>query len=85
VHGNQLAILAGDFLLSRASLNLARLQNLEVIELLSTVIAHLVEGEVMQSKIEGSEALNFDYYLRKTYLKTASLLAHSCKAAVSEL
>lgn len=30
VHGNQLAILAGDFLLSRASLNLARLQNVEV-------------------------------------------------------
>jgi len=82
VHGNQLAILAGDFLLSRASLNLARLGNLEVVELLSTVIAHLVEGEVMQSHTGGAEALNFDYYVRKTYLKTASLLAHSCKAAI---
>ena len=29
-----------------------------------------------------ADALNFDYYMRKTYLKTASLLAHSCKAAV---
>eukprot|EP00960_Hanusia_phi_P050548 760282-Hanusia_phi.AAC.2 len=52
VHGNKLAILAGDFLLSRASLNLARLKNVEVIELLSTVIAHLVEGEIMQSRTE---------------------------------
>ena len=52
VHGNKLAILAGDFLLSRASLNLARLRNVEVIELLSTVIAHLVEGEIMQSRTE---------------------------------
>ncbi|EKX31152.1 hypothetical protein GUITHDRAFT_83378 [Guillardia theta CCMP2712] len=82
VHGNKLAILAGDFLLSRASLNLARLKNVEVIELLSTVIAHLVEGEIMQSRTETLEATNFDYYMRKTYLKTASLLAHSCKGVV---
>jgi len=82
VHGNRLAILAGDFLLSRASLELARLHNVEVIELLSTVIAHLVEGEIMQSRTEPAEATSFDYYMRKTYLKTASLLAHSCKGVV---
>jgi len=82
VHGNKLAILAGDFLLSRASLNLARLKNVEVIELLSTVIAHLVEGEIMQSRTDPKEATNFDYYMRKTYLKTASLLAHSCQGVV---
>ena len=82
VHGNKLAILAGDFLLSRASLNLARLKNVEVIELLSTVIAHLVEGEIMQSRTDAKEATNFDYYMRKTYLKTASLLAHSCQGVV---
>jgi len=29
-----------------------------------------------------SEATNFEYYMRKTYLKTASLLAHSCMGAV---
>ena len=29
VHGNRMAILAGDFLLSRASINLARLDNIE--------------------------------------------------------
>mmetsp|Transcript_13053 Transcript_13053/g.26925 ORF Transcript_13053/g.26925 Transcript_13053/m.26925 type:complete len:458 (+) Transcript_13053:35-1408(+) len=82
VHGNRLAILAGDFLLSRASLELARLQNVEVIELLSTVIAHLVEGEIMQSQNSAEEATSFDYYMRKTYLKTASLLAHSCMGVV---
>lgn len=82
VHGNKLAVLAGDFLLSRASLNLARLKNVEVIELLSTVIAHLVEGEIMQSRTDVKEATNFDYYMRKTYLKTASLLAHSCQGVV---
>ena len=34
--GNKLAILGGDFLLSRASVALARLRNIEVVELLST-------------------------------------------------
>jgi hexaprenyl-diphosphate synthase len=46
--GNKLAVLAGDFLLGRASVALARLGNLEVVELLATVLANLVEGEVLQ-------------------------------------
>eukprot|EP00953_Heterococcus_sp_UTEX-ZZ885_P013324 7618-Heterococcus_DN1.PRE.1 len=46
--GNKLAILAGDFLLARASVGLARLRSLETVELLSTVIEHLVKGECKQ-------------------------------------
>ena len=46
--GNKLAILAGDFLLARASVTLASLRDVEVIELLSRVLEHLVTGEVMQ-------------------------------------
>jgi len=46
--GNKLSILGGDFLLGRASVALARLRDNEVVELLATVIANLVEGEVMQ-------------------------------------
>ncbi|CAG8848637.1 9377_t:CDS:1, partial [Racocetra persica] len=48
--GNKMAILAGDFLLARASIALARLRNPEVIELIATIIANLVEGEFMQLK-----------------------------------
>lgn len=79
--GNKLAILAGDFLLARASVCLARLRNLEVIEVLSTVIEHLVKGEVMQMKadLQGPEA--FEYYLRKNYYKTGSLIANSAQAS----
>ena len=43
-YGNKLAILAGDFLLARASVALARLRNVEVVEIVSTVIEHLVKG-----------------------------------------
>jgi len=84
--GNKMSILGGDFLLGRASVALARLRNAEVIELLATVIANLVEGEFMQLKnIQreggGEQEGAIDYYLRKTYLKTASLISKSCRAA----
>ena len=51
--GNKMAILGGDFLLAKASVSLARLRNLEVVEIMSGVIEHLVRGEVMQIKGEG--------------------------------
>jgi hexaprenyl-diphosphate synthase len=50
--GNKLSILGGDFLLGRASVALARLRNNEVVELVATIIANLVEGEVMQLRAQ---------------------------------
>lgn len=86
--GNKMAVLAGDFLLGRASVALARLRNPEVTELLATVIANLVEGEFMQLKNTASDEASpvftddtITYYLQKTYLKTASLISKSCRAA----
>lgn len=86
--GNKMAVLAGDFLLGRASVALARLRNAEVVELLATVIANLVEGEFMQLKNTKRDERNpkwsedaLTYYLEKTYLKTASLISKSCRAA----
>lgn len=84
--GNKMAILAGDFLLGRASVAIARLRNAEVIELLSTTIANLVEGEFMQLKNTATDSskvatrASFEYYIHKTYLKTASLMSKSCRA-----
>jgi len=82
--GNKLAVLAGDFLLARASVCLARLRNVPTVELLSTVIEHLVKGEVMQMRPPpsrgGASRAAFDAYLRKSYYKTGSLMANSCRA-----
>ena len=44
----QVAILAGDFLLARASVSLAALRDPEVIRLMSQCLEHLVAGEVLQ-------------------------------------
>lgn len=49
--GNKTAILAGDFLLARASVSLAALRNTEIVELLSQVLEHLVSGEIMQVRL----------------------------------
>lgn len=94
VFGNQLAVLAGDFLLARASVCLAQLRNCDVVELLSNVIEHLVQGECLQLRREHDEdvaagdgsgsgenaVLSFDDYMRKTWYKTASLIGNSCRA-----
>ncbi|KAF4508083.1 hypothetical protein G6O67_004511 [Ophiocordyceps sinensis] len=86
--GNKMAVLAGDFLLGRASVALARLRHAEVLELMATVVANLVEGEFMQLKnTERDEPRpkwseeTLGYYLQKTYLKTASLISKSCRAS----
>lgn len=94
--GNQLAVLAGDFLLARASVALARLRDCDVVELLSTVIEHLVRGEVIQmrgggvkggigdttteqAEYNGAQS-DMERYVAKTFFKTASLIANSCRA-----
>eukprot|EP00947_MAST-08B_sp_MAST-8B-sp1_P001517 g1517.t1 len=83
VFGNKLSILAGDFLLARASVALARLRDVEVVEVLSTVIEHLVKGELMQINAPDYEGRldAMQYYMRKNYYKTGSLIANSCMAA----
>ncbi len=83
IFGNKLAILGGDYLLSRASVNLARLRNLDVTEIIATVIEHLVKGEILQMKPTGEPTGNgaFVRYMKKNFYKTASLMGHGCLAA----
>eukprot|EP00696_Hemimastix_kukwesjijk_P010642 gnl/Hemi2/23373_TR7836_c0_g1_i1.p1 gnl/Hemi2/23373_TR7836_c0_g1~~gnl/Hemi2/23373_TR7836_c0_g1_i1.p1 ORF type:complete len:248 (-),score=52.29 gnl/Hemi2/23373_TR7836_c0_g1_i1:73-816(-) len=80
------AVLTGDYVISRASMSLARLGNSEVVALLSQVLEHLVKGELMQMTLptfsSSSHLEVFNHYLMKTYFKTASLIACSSKAAV---
>ncbi|KAJ2822937.1 coq1 putative hexaprenyl diphosphate synthase [Coemansia furcata] len=87
--GNKMAIFAGDFLLARASMALARLRDPEVIEIMASVLSDLVDGEFKQLKnladddapMARPDEGAFDYYLEKTYLKTGSLIAKSCRSS----
>mmetsp|Transcript_11802 Transcript_11802/g.36006 ORF Transcript_11802/g.36006 Transcript_11802/m.36006 type:complete len:372 (+) Transcript_11802:174-1289(+) len=84
--GSHMAVLAGDFVLARASAALARLNNCDVIQVLAQVIDNLVRGEVLQLNVASIQATHwedyFNAYLEKTYYKTASLLANSCRAVL---
>jgi heptaprenyl diphosphate synthase len=76
--GNLTAILAGDFLLARAS-EIAASLGTEVAGLLATTIARLCEGQILELKdlfnVERSE----DNYFESIGGKTASLLATACR------
>lgn len=79
--GNRIAVLAGDFLFAQSSWYLANLDNLAVVKLLSQVIMDLAEGEIQQGLNRFDTDLTIDAYLKKSYYKTASLMANSAKAA----
>lgn len=78
---NRVAILAGDFLFAQSSWYLANLDNLEVVKLLSEVIMNFAAGEIQQGVSHFDTTLTMAAYLDKSYYKTASLIANSCKAA----
>ena len=78
--GNRIAVLAGDFLFAQSSWHLANLDNLTVVKLLSRVIMDLAEGEIQQGLNRFETDLSIDAYLQKSYYKTASLIANSCKS-----
>jgi heptaprenyl diphosphate synthase len=76
--GNLVAILAGDFLLARAS-ELAAALGTEVAGLLAATIGRLCTGEVAQLQYAYNPDRSEDNYLRAVQGKTASLFAASCR------
>ncbi len=84
--GNHRAILAGDFLLARAS-ELAAGLGTEVAGLLAATIGSLCEGQLLELQYTYNIDRTEDVYFRSINGKTASLLAASCRigAIVSEL
>lgn len=78
---NKIAILAGDFLFAQSSWYLANLNNLEVVKIISKVITDFAEGEVQQALTNFDSSISINNYINKSFYKTASLIASSCKAA----
>jgi geranylgeranyl pyrophosphate synthase len=80
LYSNKVAVLAGDYLLARASVLLARLENTAVVQIMSTALESLVAGEIMQLKSPPESLLELETYLRKSYCKTASLICYACRS-----
>jgi geranylgeranyl pyrophosphate synthase len=80
LYSNKVAVLAGDYLLARASVLLARLENTSVVQIMATALESLVSGEVMQLKSPPEALLQMESYLKKSYYKTASLICYACRS-----
>ena len=80
LYSNKVAVLAGDYLLARASVLLARLENTAVVQIMATALESLVSGEIMQLKSPPKSLLEIDTYLKKSYYKTASLICYACRS-----
>lgn len=76
--GNHKAILAGDFLLARAS-EIAASLGVEVAGLLAATITRLCEGQVLELQHLFQPDRSEDDYLRSINGKTAALLATACR------
>jgi heptaprenyl diphosphate synthase len=76
--GNLQAILAGDFLLARAS-EIAASLGTEIAALLARTIGRLCEGQVLELQHTYDPARTEDAYLRSIQGKTAALYSTSCR------
>jgi all-trans-nonaprenyl-diphosphate synthase len=79
--GTGVAVLAGDYMFAQSSWYLACMENLTVIKLISRVIADFADGEVAQAGNLYNPSITMDDYLVKSFNKTATLIAASCKSA----
>ncbi|CAH1774289.1 unnamed protein product [Owenia fusiformis] len=78
--GERKAILGGDYIMAMASMALARMGNERIVLAYSQILEDLVKGEFMQLGSKEDENERFAHYLKKTFKKTASLIANSCKS-----
>eukprot|EP00096_Caligus_rogercresseyi_P006134 TRINITY_DN2235_c0_g1_i4.p1 TRINITY_DN2235_c0_g1~~TRINITY_DN2235_c0_g1_i4.p1 ORF type:complete len:295 (-),score=81.67 TRINITY_DN2235_c0_g1_i4:24-908(-) len=71
--------ICGDYILSVASNMMSKIGNDDVVITLSQILTDLVQGEFQQLQNKNSESERFQLYFNKTFNKTASLIAYSCR------
>jgi octaprenyl-diphosphate synthase len=79
VWGNQVSILVGDYLYSKAICHIVGFRNQAINEVLSEACRKMAEGEVLQLYYNGNPAVTESEYLRIVEYKTAGLIAASCR------
>jgi octaprenyl-diphosphate synthase len=78
VWGNQISILVGDYLYSKAICQIVEFRSQTINEVLSKACRKMAEGEVLQLYYNGNPAMPESEYLRIAEHKTAGLMAASC-------
>jgi octaprenyl-diphosphate synthase len=80
IWGNTSAVLVGDYLLARASGIAVKANKLEILNILSTVTEHMVQGELHQLSRKGAVDLSEEEYRQIIQNKTAALIQGACRS-----
>ena len=76
---NKISVLMGDFILSKALINMVGLKDFEALDLISTTAEKLSAGEIMQIEKSLTRNMPKNVYYDMINQKTASLIAASCE------
>ena len=76
---NKLSVLMGDFLLSKALINMIGLRDFDALEQISSTAEKLSAGEILQIEKSFSKSMDEATYFEMIKQKTASLIATSCE------
>src|SRR5215813_7617540 len=79
VWGNQISILVGDYLYSKAFCQVVDFRNHGINEVLGEACKKMAEGEVLQLYYNGNPSMPETEYLKIVEHKTAGLMAASCR------
>jgi octaprenyl-diphosphate synthase len=79
--GNQIVILMGDFLYSKALKLAVSRKNQKIMETLSAATTDMTEGEILQLNKIGSPEINEDEYFKIISSKTGVLVSAACRIA----
>jgi octaprenyl-diphosphate synthase len=76
---NKIAVLVGDFLLSKGLLLSVKNKDYDLLEIVSKAVEDMSEGELLQLEKSRSAATNEEIYFEIIRKKTASLIASCCE------
>lgn len=76
---NKISILMGDFILSKALINMVGIRDFDALEKISYTAEKLSAGEILQLEKSITRSMTEDVYFDMISQKTASLIATSCE------
>jgi len=79
---NRVSVLMGDFLFSKALINMIGLKDFDVLDIISQTAEQMASGEMLQIQKSASRSFSEQSYFDMINRKTASLISASCELGV---
>ena len=76
---NKIAVLMGDFILSKTLINMVGLKDFSALQLIADTAEKLASGEILQIEKSLTRSMTEEVYFDMIYQKTASLISTSCE------